>query len=627
MRAGSKMRAIELSRPMGEQTLTAPESNLPPTAVRHARRLLAKLRETSAFANAGEKSAPVLARLDVQPDDPQGWSELGAMLSDGRKPAEAAECYRRAVELQPDHAQHRAMLGVALAQQGMVAEAEAQLRSSLKLDPDRAATHYNLGVALAEQSRFAEAEACLTQALRLSPDYAEAHKSLGRVLNSLGRRKEAAGHYRRALDLRPRDVEVLTDLGMILALEGTVAGDAAVLLKHAVRLRPQSADAFNSLGLALMADGRYAEAEASYDQALRLDPHFASCHSNLGTNYKEQGRLAEALACYEMALRLDPQAVSTHWNRSLALLQAGDYEHGWAEYEWRWKRQVSPPRRFAQPTWDGSALGGKRILLWSEQGLGDTVQFIRYAELVKQRGGEVLFECPPPLVGLLRSCRGIDRLIVEGEPLPPFDVHLPILSAPFRFGTTLVTVPTNVPYLSAEPERKAHWRELVERHAGGRLRVGIAWQGNPHHPLDRFRSARLEDLRPLAQVPNVRLFSVQRGPGTEQLDRWGSELGVVELTRREVVGPEDWADTAAIIDNLDLVLTVDTATAHVAGSVGAQVWVALAASPDWRWMLRRGDSPWYPTMRLFRQSALRQWGEVFDAVANELRLGVRGARP
>jgi Flp pilus assembly protein TadD len=490
------------------------------------------------------------------------------------------------------------------------------------LAAERAATHYNLAICLVEQKRTAEAEASLREALRLSPTYPEAHKALANVLNQHGRRQEAIEHYRTHLEARPDDIESLTELGMLLALNGQAADEASVLLKHAVRLRPHSAEAHNSLGLAQMAQGRFEEAEASYDRALTLDPRFASAHTNLGTNYKEQGRLREALVSFEMALRFQPQSPSTHWNRALTWLQSGDYEQGWPEYEWRWKRETSPMRSLPKPMWDGSDLNGRTILLWSEQGLGDTVQFIRYARFVKERGGRVIFECPSPLGGCLRACRGIDLLLVEGEPLPHFDVHLPIMSAPAVFRTALATVPNEVPYLLPNAERIARWKAGIEETVDGKpddLRVGIAWQGNPHHPLDRFRSAMLEDFRPLAHVPAVRLFSLQRGPGSEQLDRWCDELGVVELTRRDVVGPEDWADTAAIISNLDLIVTVDTATAHVAGALGADVFVALAASPDWRWMLRRSDTPWYPTMRLFRQQKLRDWPHVFDRIAFEVR--------
>jgi Tfp pilus assembly protein PilF len=584
-----------------------------------AQRTIERLREGRHKQSPEGPVPSSLLRLQQDPNDIEQWLKLAQIFLDQHDAAEAADCYWQAIRIRPEDAHSLAMLGIALAREGKLKEAEDQLRRSLELDPRREATHYNLAVCLAEQGRFTEAESSLRQALRLSPDYFEAHRSLSRVLNSLGRRAEAVEHCRRAIAFRPRDTDLLTELGAMLALDGRSAEEAAVILKHAVRLSSAPSDTFNSLGLAQMAAGRFAEAEASYDRALALDPGFASAHSNLGTNYKEQGRLREAVACYDIALGLDPDSVSTHWNRALALLQAGDYERGWAEYEWRWRRETSPPRPFRRPMWDGSELGGRRVLLWSEQGLGDTIQFLRYSALVKERGGTVLFECPSPLASILRSCQGIDAFYVEGEALPEFDFHMPLMSGPFLFGTSVATVPNRVPYLSADPQRGAHWRERIDAEAAGRMRIGIAWQGNPHHPLDRFRSATLEDLRPLTRIPGVRLFSVQRGPGTEQLDRWASDLDVVELTRRDVSGPDDWADTAAILENLDLVVTVDTAVAHLAGALGGRVWVALAASPDWRWMLKRGDSPWYRTTQLFRQQVLRDWRSVFADMAAELK--------
>jgi hypothetical protein len=383
-----------------------------------------------------------------------------------------------------------------------------------------------------------------------------------------------------------------------------------------VRLKPDFAEGHNNLGLALAERGDFAAAEGCYEQALRLHPRYAEAHTNLGSAFKEQGRLEEALACYELALALDPDAVSTRWNRSLAWLQLGNYAQGWPEYEWRWRRQGTPPRAFAQPRWDGAPLQGRTILLHGEQGLGDMLQFVRYAPLVKERGGTVLLAAPPGLVSLLSSCPGVERVVPENEALPPFDAHLPLMSLPAVFGTTLATVPAAVPYLAAEPERLARWRERLAGVPG--FKVGTAWQGNPRHQWDRHRSFPLAQLEPLAHVEGVTLVSLQKGPGSEQLALPGDRFPVLDLGPELDGGGAAFVDTAAVMCCLDLMVCCDTAVAHLAGALGVPVWVALAAVVDWRWLLGREDSPWYPTMRLFRQDRLGKWAPVFVRMAAAL---------
>ncbi|HJT77032.1 MAG TPA: tetratricopeptide repeat-containing glycosyltransferase family protein, partial [Gemmataceae bacterium] len=475
-----------------------------------------------------------------------------------------------------------------------------------------AKAHYNLGVALAQQGKHDEAAAALRLALAAQPDYPAARYSLGNLLRERGRKEEAAASYREALRGRPDYGEAYNNLGLTLTELGRHA-EAAVLLDQAVRLRPRDAGAHNNRGLALAGLGRFAEAEASYREALRLDPRDADAHTNLGSCHKERGRLEEALACYQVALWLRPGLPQAHWNRALAWLQQGDYERGWPEYEWRWRRPQTPPRRLPKPRWDGSPLAGRTILLWMEQGLGDMIQVIRYAALLKQRGGRVVVECPARMVPLFSTCPGIDRLVAEGEPLPDFDVHAPLLSLPGLLGTTLETVPAQVPYLSADPALVERWGQELAGIEG--LRVGIAWQGNPKHQWDRHRSIPLACFAPLAAVPGVRLISLQKGPGAEQAHRFP----VADLLGNLDGGPGAFADTAAVIKHLDLVVSADTAVAHLAGALGVAAWVALSRVADWRWVAGREDSPWYPSLRLFRQDRLGNWRAVFERMAQELR--------
>jgi hypothetical protein len=365
---------------------------------------------------------------------------------------------------------------------------------------------------------------------------------------------------------------------------------------------------FSTLGLAYMEQGEFSRGQACFEKALDLNPLYAEAHTNLGSSYKEAGRPAEAVACYDLALALQSESVTAHWNRSLALLQVGNYEHGWREYEWRWKRKETKPRPFKQPQWDGAPLDGRSILLHMEQGFGDMLQFIRYVPLVKLKGGSVVVAAPPPLVGLFGSC-GAEKVVPENQELPACDLHCPIMTVPGLLGTTVTTIPTNVPYLSAEPAKVEHWRQRLSGLSG--VKIGIVWQGNPRHKLDRHRSFPLTLLEPLARINNVSLVSIQKGAGSEQVPLLRDRFAILD------VGADltDFTDTGAIMRCLDLVVCCDTAVAHLAGALGVRVWVTLATVSDWRWLLGRDDSPWYPTMRLFRQERLGEWRPVFRQIA------------
>jgi tetratricopeptide (TPR) repeat protein len=552
--------------------------------------------------------------LRLQPCSAETHYHLGSTLAQLGRREEALAAYQQALRCQPDHAGAWASAGVTLAERGKLDDAITHLRQALRLRPDLAQAHLNLGVALAQQGHATEAAASVRQALHLQPDYAEAHYNLATILGTLNQRVEAIDAYREAIRLRPRYGEAYNNLGWALIQSGRLT-EAIVVLQQAVRLRLDAPDAHNNLGLAYSDLGRFAEAEASFQQALRLDPGYVEAHNNLGSLYKEQGRLEEALTSYQTALWFDPNSVSTRYNRALALLQKGDYAHGWYEYEWRWQRAQARSRPFAQPRWDGSPLQGRTILLYMEQGLGDMMQFIRYAPLVKERGGTVLVECPGILLSLFRTCAGIDQLIAEGQPLPPFDVQAPLMSLPALLGTPLDRVPARIPYLAADPQRVESWRHKLEPLRA--FKIGIVWQGNPHFQWDRHRSIPLAHFAPLAEIDDVRLISLQKGAGIEQLRTCG--FPVTELAAELDIDGAAFADTAAIMTQLDLVITADTAAGHLAGALGVPVWVALSRIADWRWLCDRSDSPWYPSLRLFRQTTLGDWPGVFTRMAQEVR--------
>jgi len=359
------------------------------------------------------------------------------------------------------------------------------------------------------------------------------------------------------------------------------------------------------------------EAIEDLRRAVQLQPTMADAHASLGVALSIQQRFDEAMAHFDNALAIDSHCAEAGWNRALLRLLSGDYRRGWPEYEWRWRcKRTIPLPPFSQPRWDGGPLQGRTILLSGEQGLGDTLQFVRYAPLVKALGGRVVLQCPNELLPLLSRMAGIDRLVAADAALPPFDVYAPLMSLPAAFHTTLETIPAEIPYLSADPGLVAHWRQELTGIRG--FRVGIAWQGSPRHAWDRLRSTALEQFEPLAGVDGVRLISLQKGPGSEQLQALGSRLPVVDLGNRfdESAGP--FMDTAAVLANLDLLVCADTALAHLAGAMGLRAWVALFFTPDWRWLLQREDSPWYPSLRLFRQSRPGDWAGVFRRMAEAL---------
>jgi lipoprotein NlpI len=442
----------------------------------------------------------------------------------------------------------------------------------------------------------------------LRPDSAAAHNNLGNVLSDQGKLDEALAHFRRALELKPDYAEAQSNLGNVLNEQGK-PDEALACYHRALELKPDYADAYIGTGNVLKKRGKPDESLACYRRALELRPDYADAHVSLGVALYELGKLDEARACYRRALELKPDHAVAHGNHSLLSLLTGDFQRGWPEYQWRWKTKQCPPRDFSQPLWDGRPLEGKTILLHAEQGYGDAIQFVRYAALVKERGGSVIVECPRPLLALLTTCAGIDQWVAQGEKLPAFDVHAPLLSLPGIFQTSLGNLPNATPYLFAAPDRVQRWRQELGRLAGPK--IGIAWRGSPKHLNDRCRSIPLSCFEPLARLPGIRLVSLQTEAGVEELQGARDRFPVTDVGRRL----EDFMETAAVMMNLDLVIACDTAVVHLAGALGIPVWVALPLVPDWRWLVDRNDSPWYPTMRLFRQDSRGDWPGVFRRIA------------
>jgi Tfp pilus assembly protein PilF len=432
---------------------------------------------------------------------------------------------------------------------------------------------------------------------------------LGRALQAQGRIEEAVASYRESLRLNPVSVAALNNLGDALTLLGQT-DEAEQALREALRRKADFPEAHNNLGIALARQGRLDEAERHHRESLRLNPASASAHNNLGNVLREQGQFAEGLACLDQALRLRPDYAEAHRNRGMTLLLLGDWEQGWREYEWRRRcPEARPPERL--PLWDGAPLGGRTILLRAEQGMGDTLQFIRYAPIVQQRGGRVVVACPASLVRLLTAAPGIDRVLTAENEGIAVDVWIPLPSLPGIFGTTPTTVPGRVPYLFADPALVAEWRQQWASLQG--FKIGIVWQGNPKHSGDRWRSVPLSAFAPITALGGIHLFSLQMGAGCEQIPSFAERFPLVDLSG----SLRDFMDTAAVLMNLDLVITVDTAVAHLAGALGVPVWLALPWPAEWRWLLEREETPWYPSMRLFRQTKRGDWESVFTRIAAE----------
>jgi tetratricopeptide (TPR) repeat protein len=563
-----------------------------------------------------EAAAAYRQILALRPDIAEAHNNLGIVLSQQGNYGEAQARFEQALALRPDNAEMYNNLGSVLLNQGKIDEAVARYERALALRPNYAQAHYNLGNIHQARGEFDQAAARYQQALAFRPDYAQAHYDLGNVLRNQGKLDEAAAHFEQTLALWPDNADAHNNLGDVL-LSQNKFDEAAACFEQALALRPGYARAHYNLGLILWKQGKLDEATARYGQALALQPDYAKVYYNLGIICWEQGKFDEAAARFEQALALWPDHGDAHCGRAAGYLAVGDYERGWPAYEGRLHIPGLAPQ-LSFPRWTGEPLAGRSLLLVTEQGLGDTFQFVRYARLLKERGARVVLACPAALGRLLavnpdRREPAWDELFILGsaEEPPRCDFYLPLLSAPFAFRTSASTIPCEVPYLWADPELTAQWgRELAEIDG---FKIGIAWQGSRDFCSDRWRSIPLAQFAPLARLPGVRLVSLQKGLGSEQVAT--VDFPLLDLSGRIDGAAGAFMDTAAVLCNLDLVVTSCTAIAHLAGGLGVPVWVALHYSPDWRWLRGREDSPWYPTMRLFRQTTFHGWPDVFQRMA------------
>lgn len=526
----------------------------------------------------------------------------------------AIQSIEKSLEIDPNNVNVLCNYGVMLAEQKRYEEAAEALGKAIKLEPNNIEAHYHYGNILFEQSKLNEAMKCYLLVLSIQPNHIYALNNLGNVYKIFENYEEAILCYQRILALQPSFPLALNNLGLTLTAVGNFE-QAMDCFQKALSLQPNYTEVLNNIGVILRLEGKFEASCLWYRQALTLRPDYEEAWNNLGNALKDKGDLDGAIEAYECALRLSNTAEKRH-NLAMAHLTKGNFDLGWHLYEARWqtKQLAFTLRNFSQPMWQGDDGHGRVLMIHAEQGLGDSLQFCRYVSLAADLGFRIVLEVQPALSKLMHSLRGVESVVPRGEMLPDFDVHCPMLSMPFLFQTRLETIPATVPYLSPDERARDKWRQhFVD--ASEELKVGIVWSGNPRlHSLDsaaidRRRSIPFELLEVLFNIPHVKFFSLQKG--ASRVDAHPQLIDYMDQC-------DDFLDTAALIENLDLVISVDTSVAHLAGAMGKPVWLLNRFDTCWRWMRDREDSLWYPTLRQFRQQQPGDWVSVMTSVRDAL---------
>lgn len=569
----------------------------------HLRGLIARRKED--HVRAGEYFAAAAAR---SPDTALYCRDFGVSLATQGRKHEALEILERAMALGPEDAATHFHIGNVLLGLGRPRDAVSFYQRAVELEPESPESHNNLAAALRDCGQTAQSIAAAEAALSIRPDYSEALNNLALALCDVRRYPQAIERFEAALSLDPGNPEVLNNAGVALHADGRL-GEAEQRLRAALAIRPGWGEAALNLGNLLRQQSRLEEAVELYRDALAADPMDIKSYGNLGLALLNLNKPREAISIYEKALSLAPDNADIRMSLGIAQLMLGEYAPGWENYERRWQAMsfTARKRSFESPLWDGGSSAGQRILVHAEQGFGDTLQFCRYVPLLAAQGASVIFECQRPLMRLCESLEGVVELIPRGAALPRSDAHIPLLSLPRIFSTTLATIPANGPYLRPPDDTARAWRERIETDD---FKIGLVWTGDPKRQDDILRSCPKAALAPILSVPGVRFFSLQVGDSPDATMPNVTDLGS---------SVADFADTAGALSALDLTITVDTAVAHLAGALGRPVWVMLGVHADWRYLMDREDSPWYPTMRLFRQDRRGDWTGLAARVAASLR--------
>jgi len=557
--------------------------------------------------------------LELDPTSINTYNNLGTLLGNQGNLEESLVYYQKAVELAPNHFNAQNNLAVTLSKLDRLEEAIPHYERAIALQPS-AISHHNLGYLYQRQGKGKEARGHFEQAIAIDPDYFSAHSNLAIVLQQQGKLEDALTHYRKALELKPDAHWIYDNMGTAFH-EQKKLEEAIASYHKSIELNPKHANAYSNLATALIEQGNYEEAIAACHEALQLNPNHADAHNNLASAYLELARFEEAVTEFETTIAIKPEHTNAHLNLGITLLLLGQYERGWQEYHWRWQTKQCPDLRYPQALWDGSDLEGKRILLTAEQGLGDTIQFVRYASLVAQKGGRVIVACQKPLMRLFSSLKGIERCVDRDRTDVETQYHIPLLDLPMVLGTRVETIPAPIPYLAPLPTSKVELKEFP----GVRLKVGFVWGANPGSNTAKKRSTELARfLKLLDKVPEIALYSLQKEPSEADKELLAEEHDRFQDLRDQL---NDFSDTATAIAQLDLVISVDTSVIHLAGALGRPVWTLLSFVADWRWLWKREDTAWYPTMRLFRQSAAGDWEAVFQRVTMALQVELSQPEP
>jgi tetratricopeptide (TPR) repeat protein len=560
--------------------------------------------------------------ITCAPDMAEAHGSRGDALSLLGRKAEAVASYDRALALQPASVTDWSNRGASLQDLGEFEKAVESYGRAIALKPNFAEAHFNRGNILTRLERHDEAVASYDRAIALKPDFAAALNNRGLALKALDRHEEALSSLDQALAIRPDYVEALCNRGVTLKILKRY-DEALASIDKALAIIPDHVEALCNRGNILRDFNRFEEALAIYDRVLALRPDDAAAWANHGSILFEFRRFDEAFTSFEKAVALKPDYAEAHFNEVYGRLLVGDFDRGWEKFEWRWETDLMRGSKpdYPQPHWRGdSDISGKRFLAHASDGLGDTIEFCRYARLLRERNATVILAVQPSLKRLLSGMSDVETVIADGDPLPDFDVHCSIMSLPHAFRTRLENIPP-CPQIKIPGDIIDKWAARLGRK--DKPRIGIAWSGNPANQRDAWRSMTLEDMLPLTQLP-AQFFSLQKEirPGDQQtLENSGARIAHF--------GPEltDFLESAGLVSQMDLVIAVDTAIAHLCATIGRPIWILLAYVPDWRWLLDRDDSPWYPSARLFRQDATRDWPSVIRRVETALRDFLKACPP
>jgi tetratricopeptide (TPR) repeat protein len=555
--------------------------------------------------------------IALEPNFADALNNRGTVLQELKRLDDALTSFDKAIVLEPNFADAFYNRGIVLQELKHLDDALASFDKAIVLEPNFADAFYNRGTVLQELKRLEDALASFDKAISLKPDFAEAFYNRGTVLQELKQLEDALASYDKVISLKPDSAKSFNNRGTVLQ-ELKRLEDALESYDKAVALQPDSAKAFNNRGNILKKLKRLVDALASYDKAIALEPNFAEAFYNRGIVLNELKHVDDAIASYDKAIALEPDHFNATWNKSLLLLLTGRYHEGWLLYESRLERDETKSNyhKFLQPSWLGvESIKDKTILLYSEQGLGDTIQFCRYAPLVAELGATVILEVQRPLVNLLKNLEGVSQVFAKNDNQPEFNYHCPLLSLPLAFKTEIKSIPSKIPYIHTEPDRDKNWAQYLGKDG---FKIAVSWEGS-QKGKEEGRTFPLHLFESIAKIKGVRLISIQKNTGIEQLKNLPLGMMIETLPDDFDAGENAFLDSASIMKAVDLVITCDTSLTHLSGAIGIRTWLPLANVPDWRWMLDRNDSPWYPNHTLFRQEERGDWGSVFKKMEIELK--------